>query len=185
MKLEVLEGRKSLALRDLIDEPMVVELANGEVYGGLLEAYDVGGVIALYSCMLLDRKSRKWIGHDFTMTVDGELRPDPMPEFRLADIKDVFVLPEAERDKLYLDDVLHIYIDPYFKPLLGIPCEWHIGEKQEKHSAECDAPLHEALVFLKTATGIGFNNNDELYRRSEEGFAYVRRRLLRYGARIP
>jgi hypothetical protein len=172
MRLERLTGRKSEELEDLVDQPLVVELRDGKVYGGRLYEYH-DGAIALYSCSRLDKRGRKWI----------KLRSDDA-EFSLADIADIFVVPKAHRGlKLELDDALHIHIDPHYKPLIGIECGWRLGEKRP-HCPECDAPLHEALTFLRTATYSASGNNDEKRRRSE-GFDYIRRRLLKYGARIP
>jgi hypothetical protein len=177
MYLERLAGRKSKALEDLVEEPLVIALKNGRVYGGRLGEYyhDGGGVIVLYSCSLLDQRRHKWV------------KLDADQELRLADIGGIFLLPRARKgSKLELDDVLHIHIDPYYKPLASIKCDWSLGEKG--HRPECDAPLHEALAFLKTAHREFFSgtaNKDQNRRRSEEAFAHVRRRLLNYGARIP
>jgi len=189
-----LRGRKSKALEDLVNEPLIVELKNGKVYGGLLDShyYNRGVVVKLYSCELLDKKNHRWVDHDIMWEIDGKLVPHPMPDFLLADIKGIFVLPEEQRDRLYLDDALQIYIDPHYKPRTGITCEWDVGEQWETkrhHSAECDARLHEALVFLITMAHIGvssgFMNMNRKNEKLGEAQAYIRRRLLMYGARIP
>jgi hypothetical protein len=170
MRLERLTGRRNKEREEFTDQPLVVELKNGRVYGGRLDEY-YNGTIALYSCVILDKKRRKWI----------KLRSDDA-EFSRADITDIFVLPEALRGlRLELDDVLHIHIDPHYKPLMGIKCDWRQGEKWN-HCTGCDAPLHEALAYLKTATDSA--SDDEKTRRFES-FDYIRRRLLKYGANIP
>jgi len=114
MYLERLKGRKSKALEDLVNDVLVVELRNGKVYGGRLDEYfyDGGGAIALYDCKLLDKKSPKWIDHDTTTEFEGKLTADPMPEFWLAEVRDILVLSEECRDMLGLDEALQIYIDP-------------------------------------------------------------------------
>lgn len=172
MRLERLTGRKSKELENLVDQPLVVELRDGQVYGGRLGEY-LDGTIAIYSCSRLEKKGLRWT----------KLRSDDA-EFPLTDITDIFVLPKTLSDlRLELDDVLHIHIDPHYKPLIGIDCGWRFGEKQP-HCPECDAPLHEALTFLRSATHFASDSNKEIRRRAE-GFDYIRRRLLNYGARIP
>ena len=181
--LERLEGRKSKALRDMINDPMIIKLKNGKVYGGRLDDYLPGGGVALYYCKLLDKKSHKWVDHDKMIKVEGKIIRDLMPYFWIADMKDIFVLPEEYRDKLGLDDTLQIYIDPHHKPFKGVQCNWGPGEK---HAPECDGRLHEALSVLRTEASLGPENRDkDRQRRLEESFAYVRRRLLMYGAKIP
>jgi len=142
--------------------------------------------------VFLDKKNHKWIDHGIMWKPDGKLVPYPMPEFWIADTRDILVLPEEQRDVLHLDDALQIYIDPHYKPLTGITCEWDIGEQWETvrdHSAECDARLHEALCFLITMAALGVPsssiNTNRKHRMLDEAEAYVRRRLLMYGARIP
>jgi hypothetical protein len=186
-----LTGRKSEALEDLVNEVLVVKLKNGKVYGGRLDEYfyNAGGVIALYSCRLLDQRGHRWVDHDIMVRSDGKLLADYMPEFWLSEVKDIFVLPEKHRDKVELDDALQIYIDRHYRPLKGIECDWNPWEDKE-HSPECDGRLHEALALLKTAThgarlSSSIDKNRALSRRLEEGFAYLRLRLLIYGARIP
>jgi len=186
-----LTGRKSEALEDLEEEALVVKLRNGKVYGGRLDEY-FDGAIALYSCKLLDQAGHRWVDHDIMVKSEGKLIATDYPEFWLSEVKDIFVLPEEHRDKLELDDVLQIYIDRHYKPLRGIECDWDPGEKWEnkRHSPECDGRLHEALTLLKTAThgarlSSSMDKNQALMRRLEEGFAYLRLRLLMYGARIP
>ena len=184
----------------MINDPMIVELKNGKVYGGRLDEYyyNGGGVVALYYCKLLDKSSLKWVDHDIMVKYEdeGELTRKSMPDFWIADIKDILVLPEESRDKLSLEDTLQIYIDPHYKPLTGVQCNWEPGENweppEENHAPECDARLHEALSFLLTLAGRGISYSTEAparaeaeRRRRKESFAYIRRRLLMYGAKIP
>ena len=197
MYLKRLGGRKSVTLKDMINDPMIVELKNGKIYGGRLDEYyyNGGGVVALYSCKLLDKIGLKWVDHDIMVKVEDKLIRRPMPDFWIADIKDIFVLPEEHRDKLSLEDTLQIYIDPHYKPLTGVQCNWEPGENweppEENHTPECDARLHEALSFLLTVARRGNildskdRKRDWERRRLRESFAYVRRRLLMYGAEIP
>lgn len=194
MYLERLTGRKSEALEDLENEALVVELKNGKAYGGRLDEYyyNGGGVIALYSCKLLDKRKHKWIDHDIMVRRDGKLVAEYMPDFWLSEIDDIFLLPEEYRDEIGLNDTLQIYIDPHYNPPRGITCHWDPGQEWENknHSQECDGHLHEALTMLLTAThGWKFSDSDDkdkaLRMRMEENFAYLRRRLLTYGARIP
>ena len=183
----------------MINDSMVLELKNGKVYGGRLDEYyyNGGGVVALYYCKLLDKVGHEWVDHDIMVRYErkGELTRKYMPNFWIADIENIFVLPEEYRDKLSLDDTLQIYIDPHYRPLLtGVECHWEPGENwdppEQKHSAECDARLHEALSFLRTLAGRGIttsprDRHGQERRRLDEFFTYLRRRLLMYGAKIP
>jgi len=183
--LKRLEGRKSKILKDIINDPMIIELKNGKVYGGRLDEYyyNGGGVIALYNCKLLDKSNHKWVDHDIMIKFEGKFMSDSMPDFWIADVKNVLISPEKYRDKLDLEDVLQIYIDPHYDHPTGVQCNWSHGRK---YAPECDAHLHEALSLLKTQAGLGPKDWDkDLERRLKESFAYVRRRLLMYGAKIP
>jgi hypothetical protein len=186
-----LTGRKSEALEDLVEQALVVKLKNGKVYGGRLDEYS-DGTIALYSCKLLEQTGHRWVDHDIMVRSEGKLMTVDRPEFCLSEVKEILVLPEDQRDKLELDDILQTYIDRHYKPPRGIECDWDLGEDWEdkRHSPECDGRLHEALTLLKTAThgarlSSSMDKNQVLMRRLEEGFAYLRLRLLMYGARIP
>jgi small nuclear ribonucleoprotein (snRNP)-like protein len=182
MYLRRLKGRKSKALRD-VDIPIIIELKNGEVYGGRVDDYLEGGELVLYSCKLLDKESHRWVDHDRMIEFEGKVMPDDLPYFRIADIQDIFVLPRQYADKLDLEDVLQIYIDPHYKPVIGIKCN---GGGETKHSSECDSHLHEALSVLRTEASLGPENRDRTRQRKlAEAFDYIRRQLLKYGARIP
>jgi len=196
--LERLKGRKSEALEDMTNDPMILELKNGKVYGGRLDEYyyNGGGVVALYYCRLLDKGNNTWVDHDITTRFEGKIVPDDMPDFWIADLKNILVLPQEYRHKLTLDDTLQIYIDPHFKPLQGIQCNWNPGEKwgppEESHAPECDGRLHEALSFLVTLARLGVGHDagdskrsEDEERRRKESFDCIRRRLLMYGAKIP
>jgi hypothetical protein len=183
-----LTGRKSEALEDLVEQALVVKLKNGKVYGGRLDEYS-DGTIALYSCKLLDETGYRWVIHDIMVRSKGKLMTVDRPEFWLSEVKEILMLPEDQRDKLELDDILQTYIDRHYKPPRGIGCDWDPGE-DKRHSPECDGRLHETLTLLKTAThgarlSSSMDKNRVLMRRLEEGFAYLRLRLLMYGARIP
>lgn len=192
MYLEKLKGRKSVALRDMVNDSMIVELKNGEVYGGQLDEYfyDGGGVIALAYFRFLDKDNYKWIDTDEIIKKAGRFIPDM--HFWISDIKDILVLQEEYRDKFTLNDMLQIYIDPHFKPLTGVQCPWGYlkenGKTREDHASECDAHLHEALSFLLTEAEMGVSSGSkdrDRRRKLEETFTYIRRRLLTYGAKIP
>jgi hypothetical protein len=189
MYLERLKGRKSKALENMVNDPMIVELKNGKVYGGRLDGhyYYGGGVIALYYCKLLDKSSHKWVDHDMVEKFEGELISASMPDFWIAEIRDIFVLHEEYRDKLDLEDTLQIYIDPHYKPLMGIQCNW---SHEENHAPECDAHLHEALSFLMTLAHSGISSSSKTWdedkaRKLKDDHSYIRRRLLMFGAKIP
>lgn len=162
----------------MTNKPMILELKNGKVYGGRFDdySYDGGGVVALYSCRLLDKDGHRWVNHD--IMIEGQLVR--MPYFWIAEIKDIYVVPEGFEARLDLEDILHVYIDPHYRPLKSVQCDGGLGVK---HAAECDARLHEALAFISTEATRVLDKDRE--RRFEECFAYVRRRLLMYGAKIP
>jgi len=182
MYLRRLKGRKSKALRD-VDIPIVIELKNRKVYSGRVDDCLVGGELVLYNCKLLDKKSHRWVDHDRMIEFEGKIMPDDLPYFRIADIQDIFIPSGRYADKLDLEDVLQIYIDPHYKPVTGIKCNW---DEETKHSSECDSCLHEALSVLRAEARLGPENRDDTRQRKlAEAFDYIRRQLLKYGARIP
>lgn len=182
MYLIRLRGRKSKALRD-VDIPIIMELKNGKVYGGRVDDYIEGGELAVYDCRLLDKKDHKWVDHDRMIEVEGKIMPDGLPYFRISNIQDIFVLPEQYADKLDLEDALQIYIDPHYKPVIGTRCNWGF---EKEHSSECDSRLHEALSTLRTEASSGPRNQEDTRQtKLAEAFDYIRRQLLKFGARIP
>jgi len=197
MYLTRINGRKSVALKDMIGDPIIVELRSGKVYGGGLEGlfyYAKRGFVKLYFCKVLNELSHRWVDHDRMIKYGNEISRDPMPRFWIANMKDIFVLPEEYRDEFSLDDALQIYIDPHYKPFTGIQCNWEPRENREspekKHSLECDIYLHEGLSFLVAEARLSLlsgprNRQEYRKRRLKEALAYVRRRLLMYGAKIP
>jgi hypothetical protein len=197
MYLERLRGRKSSSvLKELIDEAMILELKNGKVYGGQLDDYEcnAGVVISLYHCKLLDRKRCVWMDHDVMVRRGKEVTRDSLPDFWVKEARNILVLPKELRQNFALDDALQIYIDPHFKPLTGIVCDWDPGENwknlgSEHHSLECEARLHEALTIIRTIGNVAICPNrqdkDHEYRMFCDAFDYVRRRLLMYAARVP
>ena len=187
MYFERLRGRKSKALEDMFNDPIIVELLNGKTYGGALDEYyyNGGGVVGLYDCKLLE-KGPRWVDHDILMRSEGKLKRDPMPSIWIEDMKDIFVLSDKLRDKFNLDDALQLYIDPHFRPLSPVKCDW-ITTKI--HGPDCDVRLHEALSILETSAESSLPSGEENNRQQEgrinQSFSYVRRRLLTTGARIP
>ncbi len=172
-------------LEDLTNEALVLELLNGKVYAGLVDEcyYDGGLVIALYGCKLLKRNTLNWVDHDIKVSRDGKLVADVMPDFWVEDIRNILALREEFRDKFDLDDVMQIYIDPYYKPLIGVPCKWndiHVF----KHHAECDERLHEALYNVVTHWASD-DEKEEHRKRFIQDCDYITRRLLMSGERIP
>jgi hypothetical protein len=187
MYFERLRGRKSKALGDMIDDPIIVELLSGKTYGGAVDEYyyNGGGIVALYNCKLLEKGSR-WVDHDVLRKYEGKLVRDSMPDFWIDDIKDILVLSEKLREKFSLEDALQLYIDPHFRPLSRVECNWNTAAK---HSPDCDARLHEALYALATSAYFGRRSSEANNREEEEkihqSLRYIRRRLLTTGARIP
>jgi hypothetical protein len=160
----------------MVNEPMIIELKNGDVYGGMLDDEPERGMVSLYDCHLLDKKCRRWIDDDVIV-------PDPMPDFSVLDVKDIFVLPGGHKDAFTLDDVLQIYIDPHFRPLISVHCPWN---GTNEHSTGCDKRLHEALSIMMTEGRLrGDGRDKDRERKLHESFSYLRRRLIMYGARIP
>jgi hypothetical protein len=188
MHFRRLKGRKSEILKDMFDEPVVIELVDGKKYAGAVDEYyyNGGGVLALYSCKLLDRSAHKWVEHDIFMKRDNEIIRDSLPDFAIRDIRVIEVLSDDLKDRIDLDDALQLYLDPHHKPLPGVNCAWRGGNG---HSAGCDSRLHEALSLLLTESEVGVSTSKKgdksLDTRIDESFAIVRRRLLMSGARIP
>ncbi len=174
----------------MYDEPIVITLKTGEIYAGLVDEcfYNGGLIVALYSCRLLDKTSQTWIDHDIFTTFEGREIRDTLPEFWVSDIKRVEVLTEDLQDNVDLEDALQFYIDPHYMPLPHVECNW--GKNPDrKHSVDCEAHLHEALTILRTQSEESVLSSKEdtrsLQAEIDQSFAFVRRRLLVLGARIP
>jgi hypothetical protein len=164
---------------------LILELINGKVYAGYVDEcyYNGGLVIALYSCKLLSPKNLKWVDHDFKAREGGRIVPDEMPDFWIEDIRNIRGLREEFRDRFDLEDVMQMYINPYYSPLTGVPCHWN-GIHVLKHHENCDVHLHEALYDVVTH----WASNDEKKenrKRFMQNCDYVTRRLLMAGAQIP
>ena len=190
MHFKKLTGRKSIALRDMFDEIVIIELKDGKIYGGLADEYfyDRGGVLSLFDPKLLDKKSHTWVDHDIMLDTEGEVRRDVLPDFWISDIRDVLVLSDEMRDKCSVEDALQLYVNPHYKPLpIRVKCPWDGNGKD--HSSDCDARLHEALAFLlNQAQSRGpqkEENAEQWNRKLHESFTRIRRRLLTSGAKIP
>lgn len=192
MHFRTLEGRKSAYLTDNFDEPLVITLKAGETYAGLVDEcfYNGGWVVALYYCKMLDKTSHRWIDHDIFITSKGRERRDPLPEFWISEIRRVEVLSEEFRDNADYEDVLQWYVDPHYKSVPHVKCDWMVDEPLGKpHSADCESRLHEALSFLMTRSQEGLSvskeDRESLQERADQSFRLVRRRLIMTGARIP
>lgn len=172
-------------LEDLTNEALILELSNGKVYAGLVDEcyYNGGVVIALYYCKLLNQKNLKWVDHDFKVRSEGELVSDVMPDFWVEDIRNIRALREEFRDRFDLDDVMQMYIDPYYSPLTGVPCDWN-GIHVLKHHENCDVRLHEALYNVVTHWA-SQDEKEEQRKRFRQDYDYITRRLLMAGAQIP
>jgi small nuclear ribonucleoprotein (snRNP)-like protein len=178
MHIEKVTGRKSKALEDMINEPVIAQMKNGKVFGGNVDDYEKG-VFSLYHCKLLDQTCHKWVSHGM---IDSESIEDPMPDFLVNDVKRLFVVKSEFGNRIALDDALQFYIDPHHKPFLGTQCTKKAPE--QAHSMECDAKLHDALVCIYTY-GISDRPDDKTTEKMRDAFFYVRQRLLFYGSKIP
>jgi len=177
MYLERLRGHWTRLLREMANEPLIFDLKTGKTFGGRLDYFEGGNLVVLYSCKRLHVRKSRWIDSDRRIE-DGYAR------FWLSEIMEIFHLPEEQRESITeLEDVLQIHIDPYFKPMMGIYCDW---DGKKKHRPECDSRLHEALASIKICHFISSSKQDERRARQfDDSFSYVRRRLIRYGAAIP
>ncbi len=188
---KALKGRRSKLLRDMFDEPVILELSEGQTYGGVVDEYyyNGGGVLALYSCKLLDKSMQKWVDHDIFMRQGNRKIRDPMPEFFVRSIRRILMFSGKIADSISLEDVLQLYLDPHFRPIRGVKCSWKEASSKS-HSIECESRLHEALALMTTESEVAISQTTDrdhraLERRIEESFSYIRRRLLMSGARIP
>lgn len=181
MFLTKLQGRKSKRLREMIDEPIIIKLVNGKIYAGLVDVVYYSGkhFVELYECKLLSDNKINWNEHDFWTWMGDDFIRDPQPAFILSDILEIYILKSEYVDDFIYDDVLHFFIDPYYKPLKRIKCGWNIGTS---HSDDCDSQLHEALSNIITSVK---TKDKEEERKIQQNFEYVRRRLIKYGAKIP
>ena len=133
-------------LRNLTDEALIFKLETGKTYGGRLEEYQGGDIIELYSCHRLGKKNLGWLDSDGNIEHGGGI-------FRLSQIAEIFHLPKAQIEAIQeLEDVLQIYIDPYYRPMVGIKCILTGGNRGDnwKHEPDCDFGLHDALDFIST-----------------------------------
>jgi hypothetical protein len=180
--LETIKGRKNTFLDEMLDEPIVVEFKNGQIFGGNIDGYETGA-FWLYNCKRLDKKANEWKNHGIMIEFEGEEIEDAMPEFLVSDVKNIFAFKSDFDEEISIDDALQFYVDPHHKPLQGIKCNYSEGGNKE-HSPECDGRLHEALIYICT-NGIMGHPDNEQSRNLNEACNYVRRRLLMYGAKIP
>lgn len=165
----------------MINEPVIVEFKDGQIFGGYVDDYETG-VFWLYDCKRLSKKDHEWQSHGIMTEIEGKKTEDPMPGFYINTVKTIFVIKSEYGDEVSAEDALQFYIDPHHKPLVGVHCN---GGLKEKHAPECDAQLHTALTFIYTHGISGGKGPDEdTARKLHEAFVYVRRRLLMYGAKI-
>jgi hypothetical protein len=183
LRLERVKGRKSKALKDMYDEPLILEFKDGQIYGGNFDEYEEG-VIWLYNCKRLDKESHEWKNHGITTEIEGKTIEDPMPGFYLSDVKNIYVIPSDCTDYYAMEDVMQFYVNPHYKPLQGIRCH---GGLEKAHTTECDAQLHDALTLLFTNSLYSSERQDmgEKEGKLQEALSCIRRRLLMYGAKIP
>jgi hypothetical protein len=172
-------------LEDLTNEALILELSSGKVYSGYVDEcyYNGGVVIALYYCKLLNQKNLKWVGRDSKVREGGEIAPAEMRDFLVEDVRNIRALREEFRDRFDLEDVMQMYIDPYYSPLTGVPCDWN-GIHVMKHHENCDVRLHEALYNVVTHWPSEDEKEDQR-KRFMQDCDYVTRRLLMAGAQIP
>jgi len=177
--------KSRVVLEDLTNEALILELFSGRVYSGYVDEcyYDGGVVIALYNCKLLNQKNLKWVDHDIKARRGGKLVADLMPDFWAEDVRNIRALREEFRDRFDLEDVMQMYIDPYYSPLTGVPCDWN-GIDVLKHHENCDVRLHEALYNVVTHWPSEPEKEDQR-KRFMQDCDYVTRRLLMAGAQIP
>jgi hypothetical protein len=175
----------------MFDETIVITLKTGEIYAGLVDEcfYNGGWVVALYSCKLLHRTSQRWIDHAIFGTFEGRKIRDPLPEFWISEIRRVEVLSEDLQENVDFEDALQFYVDPHYKPLPHVKCNWDDEGSGKPHDANCESRLHEALSFLLkrslASISLSKEERESLQDRIDQSFRLVRRRLLVTGARIP
>ena len=175
----------------MYDEPVVISLRTGEIYAGLVDEcyYNGGWVVALYSCKLLAKMEHRWVDHDVFGTFEGREIRDPLPDFWISDIKHVEVLSEDLQNEVDFEDALQLYIDPHYKPVPLVKCNWDYYHPERPHDADCESRLHEALSLLVAQSVHTLTPSKEdqesLRDRIEQLIRLVRRRLRMTGARIP
>jgi hypothetical protein len=181
LHLEKIKGRKSKALDEMINEPVIVEFKDGQIFGGYVDDYETGA-FWLYDCLRLNKRGHEWKNHGIMTEFEGKEMEDLMPGFNVSAIKNIFTVKSDFNKEVSIEDALQFYIDPHHKPLLTIDCNY--DPERNRHSPECDARLHEALICINTY-GIIDRPDDDVSRKLHEAFRYVRRRFLMYGAKIP
>lgn len=189
LHFERLRGRRGPALSKMFDEFVIIELRSGEIYAGVLDEcfFDAGWIVPLISCKKLDSSGKRWVDHDIMIERSGKTIRDSMPYFGLSEMKEILVLKKKLRDSLSSEDAMQLYVDPHYRPTLGVKCHWN-GERDGKHSLDCDSRLHEAITLLYGEATLSRTNraeDDVNQNKIQESFELIRRRLLMAGARIP
>jgi len=184
MWLRKIEKRNQKKIDDMINEPLILETIEGDIYGGLVDdAYVAEDFLCLYNCKLLDKIHQTWIEHNFYIKINGILEKDFMPYFSFSEISKIYALPEYLNDDFGLFEALQIFIDPHFKPIPSISCT---GTPDTNHSKECDKDLHNVLIKIRIIPMVGYQViGKEKIREFTESFIYLRRWLLKMGAQIP
>ena len=171
--------KQKTVLEDLINVPVILEMKDGRFYGAYVDDYLHGGAIAVYEC---NRLSEDFIS-DITQ-YDTEKQWKDMSEseiFEYFDLKQIKNIYRAKDEDLALSEVLTLALNPLYKPIKGIECDWL---SSGMHSKSCDNDLHEALSKIYTVGSRTYKSKKE-YNKFGEDCEVIRRFIIENGGKIP
>ena len=186
-KFELVEielRRASKTLKAMKDEPVIIEMNDGDVIAGRIDGCEDVSV-CLYDAHRLAEDKSGWILYDELIASGKDanqvLIADSLPVFEIAEIKRILRVPDSELDPklLQLEDVMNCYLNPdcAVRPVQGIKCDWEAGGNNSHHSAECEIELHEALatVWMNLTRNC---NNRKKYDHMMRALMTLRKHLL-------
>lgn len=188
MVLENFERVKMRAsvLDNMINDSIIIELKDGSIYAAQIDDY-VGYAIAVYHCYQPADDGSGWVEQtDREQIWEGKPQIDHMPYFYFSEMKNIY---KPKNDKLFLEDVKKLWIDPLYRPLPYIECNW--DHDNPEHSPECNKDLHEALTKIYTNGHHWYYDKpddgmERKYKREfDKSFGIIREFIIEHGGRIP
>lgn len=174
--------KRAKVLKELQDEPLIIELKDNSIYGGSLDGYEEQA-IWLYDCQQPADDKSGWVEQTDRL-VRGEegTKIDRMPEFSLLEIRRIY---RPKNHNFSLDDALSLWLDPLYRPLKTIKCPWDITNGTP-HSSDCDKELHEALKDLFTAAMLSDAGKSKPgVVKLERALKVLHRFIIEKGGKIP
>ena len=164
-------------LDELINVPLIFKTKDGEIFGAYNDGYDIRTVY-VYDMHELSEDKKEWVEYYTEQIIDGIPVKDSLPQIFLQNVEWVFRPKDSE---LSLSDALELWVNPSFKPLKTIKCNWN-GSRP--HSNECNAQLHEALADIYTTVSCSLT--DEIkHKKFSKSFDLVRKWIIQHNGNVP